>query len=120
MIALIAAFFVGMGMVALVAPERISATFGTLALTADGRNEVRAVYGGFGVAMGGLLLAAQRLPALRAGVLVAVAVALAGMAGGRLVAAVLERPRGFYPAWFYCVLEALMASALLAAARSPG
>jgi hypothetical protein len=113
-----ALFFLAMGLVALVVPERIAATFGTPALTVDGRNEVRAVYGGFGVAIGVLLLAAERLPAIRQGALVAVAVALAGMAGGRLVAAALERPRTFYPAWFYCAVETVGAVALLIAAGS--
>jgi len=111
-------FFLAMGLVALVVPERITATFGTPTLTVDGRNEVRAVYGGFGLAIGVLLLAAERLPAIRQGALVAVAVALAGMAGGRLVAAALERPRTFYPAWFYCAVETVGAVALLVAAGS--
>ena len=55
----VAAFFVAMGVLALVAPERILATFGTTGLTVEGRNEVRAVYGGFGVAVGVLLVAAM-------------------------------------------------------------
>jgi hypothetical protein len=100
MVMLVAAFFVGMGILALAAPERITATFGTTQLTAEGRNEVRAVYGGFGVAVGVLLL---------------VAAALAGMAAGRVVAAVVERPQRFYPSWFYCLAETLMAAVLVAA-----
>jgi hypothetical protein len=47
-------------------------------------------------------------------VLAAIATALAGMAGGRLVAALVERPRRFYPCWFYALAEALMAAVLLA------
>jgi len=109
MTVVIALFFLGMGLVGLAAPERIGATFGTPALSGEGRNEVRAVYGGFGVAIGALLLAAPT-----PGVLLCVAVALAGMAGGRLVAAVLEPPRRFYPCWFYFTLEMLMAVALFA------
>ena len=116
----VAVFFVAMGAIALVAPERIVAPFGTAGLTADGRNEVRAVYGGFGVAMGVLLVVALGHPALRSGVFVAVATALAGMAGGRLVAAGVERPVRFYPCWFYAVVEALMAALLLAAVWRPG
>jgi hypothetical protein len=116
----VAVFFVAMGAIALVAPEWIVAPFGTAGLTADGRNEVRAVYGGFGVAIGVLLVVALRHPALRSGVLLAVATALAGMAGGRLVAAGVERPVRFYPCWFYAVAEALMAALLLAAVWRPG
>ena len=110
MTVVVALFFLGMGLVGLAAPERIAATFGTPALSAEGRNEVRAVYGGFGVAVGALLLAAPARP----DVPLCVAVALAGMAGGRLVAAALEPPRRFYPCWFYFTVETLMAVALLA------
>jgi hypothetical protein len=111
----VAVFFVAMGALALLAPERIVATFGTTGLTADGRNEVRAVYGGFGVAVGVLLVVTAGNLALRPGVLAAIAAALAGMAGGRLVAALVERPGRFYPCWFYTGAEALMAAVLLAA-----
>jgi hypothetical protein len=110
----IALFFLGMGVVALADPARITAIFGMPALTAEARNEVRAVYGGFGVAMAAVLFAALRLPTIRPGVLLCAAAALAGMAGGRIVAAAIERPRSLYPSWFYCALEALMAAALWA------
>src|SRR6266849_5945598 len=106
----VALFFLAMGLVGLAAPERIVAPFGTPVLSGDGRNEVRAVYGGFGIAIGALLLAAPAEPGVR----LCVAVALAGMAGGRLVAAALERPRRFYPCWFYFAVEVTMAVALLA------
>jgi hypothetical protein len=93
----------------------VVAAFGTTSLTADGRNEVRAVYGGFGIAVAALLVATARSPALRPGVLAAVAVALLGMAAGRVIAALAERPDRFYPCWFYCVVEAALAGVLLAA-----
>ena len=109
-------FFAGMGLLALVVPERISETFGTTSLTGEGRNEVRAVYGGFGLAVAAMLAAASSMPTLGRGIHVAVAIALLGMAGGRLVAAAVERPRRFYPCWFYCSLEAGMAVILLAGA----
>ena len=112
--ALIAFLFLGMGLLGLAAPEQISETFGQPTLTPAGRNEVRAVYGGFGVAVALVLAAALREPALRGGVFLAVGVALAGMAGGRIVAAAIERPRGFYPVWFYCLLETAMAAVLIA------
>ena len=115
MVTFVAVFFVGMGLVALAAPDRIPAIFGTMGLTAEGRNEVRAVYGGFGVAVGVLLMVAASSPPLQPGVYVAVGVSLGGMAAGRLIAAAVERPAGFYPCWFYCLAETLMAAMLVAA-----
>ena len=108
----VAVFFLLMGLLALAAPERITAVFGQPKLTPAGRNEVRAVYGGFGVAMAIVLAVALDDPSLRPGVFLCAAVALGGMAAGRVVAALVERPGGFYPAWFYCLVETLMAVAL--------
>jgi len=113
---LVAVFFGGMGLLALALPEQISGTFGTPQLTPDGRNEVRAVYGGFGLAVAAILAAAGSLPALGRGIYFTIAVALLGMAGGRIVAATVERPQGLYPCWFYFGVEAAMAAILLAAA----
>jgi len=111
----VAVFFVLMGLVGLLSPERIQAPFGTAVVSPDGRNEVRAVYGGFGIAIGALLFVASSMPALRAGVFTTVAVALIGMAAGRIVSALIERPMRFYPCWFYCGVEAAMAAVLLVA-----
>jgi len=116
LVLVVAIFFLGMGIVALARPEQVVGYFGTRALTADGRNEVRAVYGGFGVAMAGLLVAAPFLLPVDRGIYIAVGAALAGMAAGRVVAAAVERPQRFYPSWFYCVVETLMALTLFAAA----
>ena len=44
----------------------------------------------------------------------AVAVALAGMAAGRVISRVLDAPAAFYPVWFYFWVETLAAAALLA------
>jgi hypothetical protein len=107
--------FVVMGIGALVSPQRVSRQFDIPTLTAAGRNEVRAVYGGFGLAMAAGLVAALAVPGLRAGVCLAVAAALAGMAGGRLVSAGIDRTLGRLPA-LYLVLEAVMAAALVYAA----
>lgn len=111
-------FFFLMGAVALAAPERITATFDVPRLTAAGRNEVRAVYGGFGVMTAAVLVWGLETPALRPGVFLSVAAALAGMALGRLVAAAIERPVAFYPSWFFCCFEAFMAAVLFAVARA--
>ena len=104
-----------MGIGALVSPLRVSRQFDIPTLTAAGRNEVRAVYGGFGLAMAAGLAAALAVPGLRAGVCLAVAAALAGMAGGRLVSAGIDRTLGRLPA-LYLMLEAVMAAALAYAA----
>ena len=47
-IVMIGLFFLSMGLLALVSPERISSIYGSRTLTIDGRNELRAVYGGYG------------------------------------------------------------------------
>ena len=62
LLGLIASAFLLMGLGALWRPVLVTAQFGIPSLTRDGRNEVRAVYGGFGLAMALVLLAAmQRL-----------------------------------------------------------
>ncbi|MBW8711787.1 MAG: DUF4345 family protein [Mycobacterium sp.] len=79
------------------------------------RSEVRAVYGGFGLAIAGVLgYAAVADGDLRKGILITVAAALAGMAVGRVAAAILGDRAAFYPNWFYFLVEALAAAALLA------
>jgi hypothetical protein len=107
----VAAFFFIMGAVAVARPERVVAYFGTTALTLDGRNEVRAVYGGFGIAIGVLLLAATTLPSLAHGILVSVSIALAGMALGRLASAAIDGSPGLYP-WLFFTVELVLAAAL--------
>lgn len=119
LIAAVAAFFVTMGAVALARPERVVSYFGTSSLTRDARNEVRAVYGGFGLAVGLMLLATPWLPALRAGVLVAVSIALLGMAAGRLISVLLDGSPGLLP-WLFCGFELVLSGSLLVALRSVG
>jgi hypothetical protein len=113
----VAAVFVGMGVYGLAAPAAVLAMFGVEVASADGRSEVRAVYGGFGLAMAAVLVAAAAdAGSAREGILVAVGFALAGMAGGRIVARAVERPSGFYPVGFWFLAEVVMAALLLAAA----
>jgi hypothetical protein len=83
--------FTAMGIGAIAKPALVTAPFGILELTLAGRNEVRAVYGGFGIFMALALLVALEQPELRDGILFAVAAALGGMAAGRLVSAVIDR-----------------------------
>jgi len=114
-IAVIGVFFAGMGCYALAAPTAIIRPFGITLGGAASRSEVRAVYGGFGLALAGVLgYAAVADGDVRRGILIAVGAALAGMAFGRLVSAVLDERTAFYPNWFYCLVEAAAAAALFA------
>lgn len=113
---LVAAMFAGMGFLALARPVSVLEQFGVLVGTAAGRNEVRAVYGGFGLAVAAMLaVAALGDPATAEGIVVAMAFALFGMAGGRLVSAAMERPGGLYPVWLYFAVEVVGGALLLAA-----
>jgi len=115
-ILVVALGFAAMGAVALARPADVLAQFGVTVDTANGRNEVSAVYGGFGLAIAALLaVAALGDPATAEGIVVAVAVALAGMAAGRLLSALRERPTGLYPVWVYFAIEVASAAALLVA-----
>ena len=115
-VVIVAIFFAGMGVAALVKPAFIWAPFGVAPTTPESRNEVRAVYGGFGLAVAVLLIGADSASAaFRDGVLVAVAVALAGMAAGRVLSALVE-PRALF-GWpgIFLLVEAGLAGLLLIA-----
>ncbi|WP_245564170.1 DUF4345 family protein [Nocardia testacea] len=112
-----AILFAAMGLYALAVPAKPTAPFGIPVTTASGRSEIRAVYGGFGLAVAGALgWAALDSGELGRGVVLAVAVALAGMAGGRVVSRVLDGSVAFYPIWFYFWVEVIAATALVAVA----
>jgi hypothetical protein len=116
-IAAIGVFFLGMGMYALAAPAMLVRPFGITLEQSTSRSEVRAVYGGFGLAMAAVLAyAAGDAGSNRTGIVLAVGMALAGMAFGRLVSAVVDGRTPFYPNWFYFGVEAVAAAALLTAA----
>ena len=110
-----AVFFVGMGVYALAAPGRLVAPFDITLGSAAARAEVRAVYGGFGLAIAAMLAVALTTPDLKAGIVTTVAAALVGMAFGRLMS-VLTGRTGFYPNWFYFLVEVGAALALFSAA----
>lgn len=114
-IAVIGVFFAGMGCYALAVPDAIIRPFGITLGSAAARSEVRAVYGGFGLAIAGVLgYAVVADGAVRTGILITVGAALAGMAFGRVVSAVLDERTAFYPNWFYFLVEAVAAAALFA------
>lgn len=109
-----AVFFLGMGLVALVHPSFIVGIFGIALESPAARGEVRAVYGGFGLAVGGTLVAALVPGASWAhGAAVAVALSLLGMAFGRLVGALVERQPS-YPTWAFVGIELALAASLMA------
>jgi hypothetical protein len=107
-----------MGVAALVRPAAIWAPFGVAPTTPDSRSEVRAVYGGFGLAIAALLVFAieDASAGVREGILLAVALSFFGMAAGRVVSALVE-PRTLL-AWpgFFLLVE-LAGGELLLLAR---
>lgn len=116
-VVLVGAFFLGMGLYGLAMPAGLIRPFGIALPDPTARAEVRAVYGGFGVAIAGMLAWAATGTAAREGILITVAAALLGMAFGRLVAGIVDTPKRFYPNWFYFVVELALAGALLWAAN---
>jgi len=109
----VSAFFLGMGLYALVAPASLIRPFGVTLGRPESRAEVRAVYGGFGLAIAGVLVYAALNPSVSQPILITVAVALAGMAAGRLISAVVDERTAFYPNWFYFLVEVVLAVALV-------
>ena len=111
-----AALFLGMGVYGLAAPAMLIQPFGVGLSGSDARTEVRAVYGGFGIAMAVVLTVATVNPGdVATGSVTAVASALLGMAGGRLLARLIETPSAFYPSWFYFWVELVGGGVLLGA-----
>ncbi len=98
--------FAFMGFVSIILPLRVTTQFGINNLSIDGRNEVRAVYGGFGLMMATSLFIALLHADLRTGICVAIGLALAGMAGGRVLSAIMDRGLGRFPLT-YLLIEIL-------------
>jgi hypothetical protein len=110
-----ALFMIGMGLAALVRPAFVVGIFGVELPRAASRAEVRAVYGGYGVAVGALLLAApsQLGGAAARGVALAIAASLGGMAVGRAIGGLVER-QPLYPSWTFVAVELAIAGSLAA------
>ena len=99
---IVAALFLLMGLAAFAVPRRFLGSLDLIAETPTARNEIQAVYGGFGVAMALVLVLPLWIPSLRDGIAVTVALALAGMAAGRVIGALRERP-GPVPVLFFFI-----------------
>ena len=98
--ALAGLFYLALGLTALARPANLLAGFGVAAEGVDARNEVRAVYGGFPLAVAGLVAFSLSGAPNATGILLSLAVVSLGMALGRLVSAVLDRRIGRLPAVF--------------------
>ncbi|MCV7194008.1 DUF4345 domain-containing protein [Mycolicibacterium brumae] len=108
-----AVFFAGMGVVAMVTPDGTMKPFGTVLPQSTARAEIRAVYGGFGLAIAAVLGYAAATPGpVRTGILLTVGAAMAGMAIGRVVSAFIDDRTPFYPNWFYALVEVVIAAPL--------
>ena len=116
----VALFFLGMGLVGLARPSGLIRPFGVTLPDPQARAEVRAVYGGFGVAIAGVLALATAHHPSRDGILLAAAAALLGMAFGRVASGVIDTPEAFYPNGFYLVIEVVLAGAVLWAQLADG
>ncbi len=113
-ILVVAVGFAGMGLLAVLKPLEVVAQFGVKDDSPEYRNEIRAVYGGFGIAVAALLaIAALGDPDTAEGIVIAVAISLLGMAAGRIVSALIDPPRGFHPVWTYFAIEVASGVALL-------
>ena len=115
-IAVVGFFFFAIGLYALVAPATLAAPFHLSVETPESRSEIRAVYGGFGIAVSAVLgAAALDLGDIRAGAVMTIGFALIGMAAGRLVSRLVDSSVHFYPIWFYCGVEIAAGGLLLLA-----
>ncbi len=109
-------FYLTLGTAALIRPETLLSGFGIGVQGRDGRNEIRAVYGGFPLAVAGLLGFSLLYARLSDGVLLALAVATLGMAAGRIISALIDRGIGRLPAIFIGI-EVLVAAMIAASMR---
>ena len=102
--------FFGMGIVSLVKPEFIYNLFGITSVPVDAQNEVRAVYGGFGIVMSYLLIMEEGA-SYYPGILLTSAMALSGMAGGRILSTIIDKTISPFP--LFCLFVESFAAYLL-------
>ena len=99
--------FAAMGGVMLWKPEDLTRLTGVELSTVESRNEARAVYGGFGVAMALAMFIAMVYSPLSGGILLTSGLALIGMAAGRGYSAWLEMPANSL-IWVFLGIESLL------------
>jgi hypothetical protein len=106
-----ALFFGVIGMTAMRRPHNLLKAFGIETKEVDARNEVRGIYGGFPLAVAGLLLFSLTRPDLSDGILVALATCPAAMAAGRIVSAIIDGQMGKAPR-LWAMLEVIVAASI--------
>jgi len=99
--------FAAMGAGLLWQPQYLTRLTNVELSTLESRNEVRAVYGGFGIAMALALFIALVWSPLRGGITLTIGLALIGMAAGRGYSAWLERPSSTM-IWGFLIGEAIL------------
>lgn len=113
---LLAAVFIGYGLVCLVSPSVVADSTGMVLATGVATVEVRAMYGGLQTAFGLLALLAIAREGMRVPVLMCFGVLLFGLASGRLIGIALEVDPGSYnyTAFVFEIVSAGLAFGLLA------
>jgi Domain of unknown function (DUF4345) len=97
-IGVIAVFFLGMGGYALAAPAELVRPFGITLGKSSSRSEVRAIYGGFGLAIAGVLAYAAIADGdLRTGILITVGPHISRPCSG--TSPVRHLAHTFHPGW---------------------
>ncbi len=100
---IIAIAFLIMGVVGLFSPIHITRFFSFTPLSIDMKNEVRGVYGGFGIAMAILLEVSPNTPQWQTGIILTISVALLGMATGRIISFIIDKQLNKFPLIFFTI-----------------
>ncbi len=95
--------FALMGLGALINPNLVTFQFGIPTLSIPAKNEIRAVYGGFGIFMSAILILGANVPNLRLGIGYAISAALFGMAFGRVISTIIDRKIHKLPMMYFCI-----------------
>lgn len=117
-VAFVALFNAAMGVLALAAPAWLMGLFRVEVRYPEGRNEISAVYGGFGLAVAAALTWAGMTPGPFAdGVQAMSAAGLIGMAGGRVINFVRDRSIQLWPSLVFVLVELALAWLVAPAGR---